>query len=316
MLDETLDKLIATIDTLKKRIESLRSAPHLSEAQTRLSLIDPLLRALSWDTGDPALVQPEFDLSGYKVDYALFGVDGNPVAVVEAKRLGETLGSHVLQLVTYATLSGAPYACLTDGDRWELYTVFDPKPMNQKLTLDVSVKDLPAYRCALQFIRLWHPKLASGQLMEAGNPLLDSVPTQPSRPTPPIPPTPPPPPPLAQGWRSLERKFVPRPGTKPTKLRLPSGDEITVTKWTSVLIEVAEWLINTGALTHAKCPVARGAVVNQEPGPDLPSWQTYRELPNGLRLATNGNAKAVVARCKGILRELGVDPATVHIYVG
>lgn len=312
MLDETLDKLIATIDTLKKRIESLRSAPHLSEAQTRLSLIDPLLRALSWDTGDPALVQPEYDLSGYKVDYALFGVDGNPVAVVEAKRLGETLGSHVLQLVTYATLSGAPYACLTDGDRWELYTVFDPKPMNQKLTLDVSVKDLPAYRCALQFIRLWHPKLASGQLMEAGNPMLDSVPTQPSRPTPPIPPTPPPPPPPAQGWSSLaEYKHVAN--AKPTKLRLPGGEEISVTKWTSVLIELAKWLVLTGALVR---PLGRGAVVDRQSSQNRRAWQSYRELPNGLFLATHGNAGTVIERCKGMLSELNVDPATVHVYVG
>lgn len=316
MLDEMLDKLIATINTLKSRIVTLHSAPQLSEAQTRLSLIDPLLRALDWDTADPALVQPEYDLSGNKVDYALFGVDGKPVAIVEAKRLGEKLGAHVLQLVNYANLSGVPYACLTDGDRWEIYKVFDPKPISERLTLAVSVKDLSAYRCALQFQGLWHPNLASGQPIEAGNSLLDPEPTQPPPPTPPIPPTPPPPPPLDQGWRSLERKFVPRPGTKPTKLRLPSGDEINVTKWTSVLIEVAEWLIETGVLTHDKCPVARGAIINHEPSPDQPSWQSYPKLSNGLRLATNGNAKAVVARCKGILRELGVDPATVHVQVG
>ena len=51
-----LDELVDVIETLKSRINEHRSVLQGNEAQTRLSLIDPLLRALGWDTADPALV--------------------------------------------------------------------------------------------------------------------------------------------------------------------------------------------------------------------------------------------------------------------
>ena len=54
-----LDELVGTIETLKARISEHRSILQASEAQTRLSLIDPLLRALGWDTDDRcAVVRP------------------------------------------------------------------------------------------------------------------------------------------------------------------------------------------------------------------------------------------------------------------
>ena len=42
-----------------------------SEALTRATLIDPLLRELGWDTEDPALVAPEYRLGRGYADYAL-----------------------------------------------------------------------------------------------------------------------------------------------------------------------------------------------------------------------------------------------------
>ncbi len=69
-----------------------------NETRTRMALIDPLLIALGWDTSDPALVIPEYASNG-RADYALLGSDGNPAAFIEAKRLGEGLKTHRMQML-------------------------------------------------------------------------------------------------------------------------------------------------------------------------------------------------------------------------
>ena len=51
-----LDELRDLIETLQQRIEKHGSALQASEALTRYALIDPLLRTLGWDTGDPSQV--------------------------------------------------------------------------------------------------------------------------------------------------------------------------------------------------------------------------------------------------------------------
>ena len=68
------------------------------ETQTRYATIDPIIRALGWDTEDPKECYPEYDLSEGKTrpDYALFG-DWSaediaesviaPVVIIEAKAL-------------------------------------------------------------------------------------------------------------------------------------------------------------------------------------------------------------------------------------
>ena len=242
-----LDELVNTIETLKACINEHRTALQASEAQTRLSLIDPLLRALGWDTADPALVRPEFTLSGGRADYALLGEAEKPVAIMEAKRLNEALGTmdRRMQMLTYANFSNVAYAGLTDGDQWVLYRVFAQKPLEDRLVLDLSIVNLPAHESALKLLLLWRPNLASGQPTEAAEPI-----NRVNRPDPP-------PPPPDRDWVSLTQ-FVPTPGTKPAKLRLPSGDELGLTSWRGLFIELSEWLVRDGVLTHDKCPCQLG----------------------------------------------------------
>ena len=314
-----LDELVNTIETLKARTNEHRTALQASEAQTRLSLIDPLLRALGWDTADPALVRPEFTLSGGRADYALLGEAEKPVAIMEAKRLNEALGTmdRRMQMLTYANFSNVAYAGLSDGDQWVLYRVFDQKPLEDRLVLDLSIVNLPAHESALKLLLLWRPNLASGQPIEASEPLLDPEPPQPPRPTPPIPPTPPPPPPTAQGWKSLA-DYEHMANAKPAKLRLPGGEEIPVTEWADLLFELAKWLVRDRVLTPDKCPVSVGKneVIYRESSRVLRDWEQSRPLPQGLCLITNGSAWDKVRRCRGILNALGIDPATVHVQVG
>lgn len=66
-----------------------------NEAATRAALIDPVLRALGWDTADVRMVEPEKTIGGeLRVDYLLHDAVGKPHIVVEAKCLGANLDKH------------------------------------------------------------------------------------------------------------------------------------------------------------------------------------------------------------------------------
>ena len=160
-----LDDLVAVIETLKARIQQHQGSLQSNEIRTRTALIDPLLAVLGWDVSDPGLVTPEYDVSGKRADYALLKADGQPIAVIEAKKLGETLASHRSQMVGYAVEFGVPYAGLTDGERWELYDVFKQTPLDDKRLLNTSIANAPTHRCALKLLLLWRPNLVLGQPM-------------------------------------------------------------------------------------------------------------------------------------------------------
>ena len=197
------DDLVHVIETLKERIGAHRQSLQSNETRTRMALIDPLLRALGWDTEDPALVLPEYESSG-RADYALLGGAGKPSAIIEAKRLGESLANHRGQMVNYANMSGIPYAGLTDGNIWEFYDVFDRKPLEERRLLHVSIANDAAHECALKLLLLWRANLASGQPIQPSTPVLaDSAELQP----PPSPPAPssskPVSPPSSEGWIAL-----------------------------------------------------------------------------------------------------------------
>ena len=107
-----------------------------SELQTRYILIDPLLRAIGWDTEDPAQVHVEHHVAGRKkrVDYVLYR-DDKPVAFIEAKKYGgcwkdKPYVKAVSQVASYS-LEGqnkerVPIGIVTDGSAWYVYSFRRP----------------------------------------------------------------------------------------------------------------------------------------------------------------------------------------------
>ena len=95
-----LDDLVQTIETLKQRIKDHRDHIQNYESRTRVTLIDPLLRALGWDVSDPSIVRIEHNVDAGRPDYALLGMNTQPVLFVEAKKLAEN-ASPVAQIVSY-----------------------------------------------------------------------------------------------------------------------------------------------------------------------------------------------------------------------
>jgi len=91
LLDEELKRLRAEVATIRKAGLAQPDAHDYSEAKTRDHFIDLLLREAGWMLASPQ--DREFEVSGMPnaegkgfVDYVLWGDDGKPLALVEAKR--------------------------------------------------------------------------------------------------------------------------------------------------------------------------------------------------------------------------------------
>ena len=308
-----LDDLVGVIETLKERIQSRRSDLQANEIRTRMALIDPLLTALGWDTGDPALVLPEYALKGQRADYALLKPDGKPAAFVEAKKLDESLASHRMQMVNYANLAGVPYAGLTDGNYWELYRVFDQRPIEERRIVNVSIAQKPVYESALQLLRLWRPNMASGQPLPAGEPLFTKEPAVPPNPPLPIPAAP-----NASNQVTLGAYDPQQASKPPSAIRFPDGSARDIRYWWQLAAFTAEWLWSKGRLTadHIPCGLTKGTyILNTEAvhpsGKPFLNPRTINGMP--FAIEAHGSKIQSVAKTKFLMERCDVNPADVHL---
>ena len=82
-----------------------------TEINTRYAIIDPIIRALDWNTADPKECHPEYRRGDGWADYAFFNREGKstivehgaPIIIIEAKALRGSLGDGVGQLECYTT---------------------------------------------------------------------------------------------------------------------------------------------------------------------------------------------------------------------
>ena len=324
-----LDDLVSVIEALQQRIHDHGATLRENETRTRMALIDPLLTALGWDVSDPAMVTPEYNVSGRWADYALLGADGQPAATIEAKKLGESLASHRMQMLNYSNASGVEYAGLTDGDRWEFYEVFQRGQLEDRRILDVSIFGMLAHEVALKMLLLWRPNLASGQPAEASEPILGQ--TQVPEATPqlqepsPMEATPVPNPavsvPSSPGWVSLPEYNPPGGSKPPSAIRFPDGSTKEIKSWNTILVAVAEWLYDHGQLTIANVPVSSSPkiyVVHSRPThPTGNDFFMHKTIANGLlEVNTHGSAIQMRKNSRTLLSHCGVSPDTVHLQVG
>ncbi len=103
---------------VRARIERYKDSS-LNEEQTRYTLIDPIIRALGWDTEDIDEVRSQyrFQSNDNPVDYALI-ISGKPRLFLEAKALRGNLNdrkwSH--QIMGYAGVAGVEWIALTERE--------------------------------------------------------------------------------------------------------------------------------------------------------------------------------------------------------
>ena len=151
-----------------------------SEALTRYTLIDPLLRELGWDTEDPTLVRPEYGAGGGFADYALLSNDG-PIMMLESKKLDVSLTGARRQAVDYVmddTKITTRYLSVTNGACWEIYDT--NKPVSDMLAASFDLKSTSAADACLKALALWRPSVISGQIAGGATPVIGLPDDQPS----------------------------------------------------------------------------------------------------------------------------------------
>ena len=313
-----LDDLVGLVESLQERIRSHGAVLRENETRTRMALVDPLLQALGWDVSDPEVVTPEYNVEGGRADYALLRSDGHPAATVEAKKLGEQLDSHRMQMLNYSNVWGVEYAGLSDGNHWELYKVFEPGKLEERRILDVSIVDAAAHETALKLLLLWRPNLASGQPVPAGAPIAADPPLpeqlpsevetdQAQRPATP-------------GWVALSDYNPPRGTQCPAAIRFWDGSERKLKYWNEVLAHTIEKLYSERLLTIDDVPLQsskRGYLVNTKPvHPTGNQFASHRSI-SGTPLVVNVDLTAEQIRnnTKKLLQKYGKNSAEVFLQV-
>ena len=286
-----LDDLQGVIEKLQNMIETHSDYLSRHETRTRQVLIDPLLRELGWDVSDPAAVQLEYRVGQQWADYALMS-DNQPVAVIEAKRLGRGLeDDEIMQVLNYANRDGIDYMIVTDGDHWEMYEVFKRGTLEERLLMKFQLSQQPAHKNVLQVLGLWKPNLVSdGTRPEE----LDSIVVLPE-------PTPdqhtneaneqqqqqlPPDPPKDQWYCLASERRYPQ-FTKPIQLKIGTDIEKSATSWKTVVQEIIAWLIDTEKLTDNHFPIEMKEKIfisREAVNRDGTPFKDPQQLPKGLIL--------------------------------
>jgi hypothetical protein len=149
------------IEAVKGRIEQFgQPGSAVNEANTKNWFIEPLLRAMGWDTHDPRSVQAEYRAQGAgqnPVDYALM-VDGAPALFLEAKALGTPLQTpqFVNQVVAYGAVAGVQWVVITDGDEYRIYRTDTTAAAPDKLLASFRLSDRAHGTEALDFLMTLH----------------------------------------------------------------------------------------------------------------------------------------------------------------
>lgn len=135
--------LTDTLADVRDRIEQYAKRD-LNEQNTKATLIEPVMRALGWDTEDVEEVAREFKIksSDKPVDYGLLQLR-KPRLFVEAKALGKDLADRrwANQIMGYAAVAGVEWIVLTDGNEWRIYNTHAPVAVDEKLFRTVRLTD-------------------------------------------------------------------------------------------------------------------------------------------------------------------------------
>ncbi len=241
---------------------------------------------------------------------------------MEAKKLGEPLASHRMQMLNYANASGIDFAALTDGDHWELYDVFRRGTLEERRILDVSIARDPVHEVALKLLLLWRANLTSGEPVQAGRPIAPEVPApntktgEDEKRTAPRSESP--------DWVPLfdyEKTGHSGSGRKPTAIRFWDGSVRSVGSWVQVLTVTVEKLYSEKMLTEGDTPVlsknGSNHLVNTEPvHPTGEEFNRARSIDGTpLFVFVHGNSNTLRERTRRLLRLHGPRSPEVHLQV-
>ncbi len=139
MFEEKIKNFVNRVSTLRESVAT--------EEATKTALIMPFFQILGYDVFNPSEFVPEYvaDVGikkGEKVDYAII-LNNEPIILIEAKAITESLKKHSSQLFRYFATSKAKFAILTNGVLYRFFTDLDePNKMDLSPFLEVNLLDL------------------------------------------------------------------------------------------------------------------------------------------------------------------------------
>ena len=287
-----------------------------NEAATRAALIDPVLRALGWDTADVRMVEPEKTIGGeLRVDYLLHDATGKPRLVVEAKCLGASLDKHgyVSKVLGYALGFKVQTVFITDGLSWHCYSNLH-KGNTEAVTFTLTEHDLlPA---CLQLIQ-WLDAAQSGHgialpvtavsTAAAVAPVVSTTLKKPASK------------PVKAAVESAE--FVElthinllqlRPDQKPKQLRLPDGSVVPLKTWKDILQKVCAFVLAQNPAIMLPYPDKAGkktVLLSSQKPPTGISSSEFNYQGKQVFLYTNYSASSCVANALYLLK---LAPPSMH----
>ena len=326
-----LESLLQLVETLSERISEHGSIIRQSEALTRTTLVDPLLRELGWDTADLSIVIPEYKSSRGSADYALIS-NGTPAMIIEAKKLDTRLTDAVTQAINYCTLEGIDYFAVTDGRHWELYETHRRGALDEKKITEFDVAGDAAKVC-LQALALWRRSVSAGHVSIGQTPIIEVVqstiiddtsihqptelqteikpsnaelePSTPSSDT------------LfdADDWIPLSELDA-KSGDRPAAIRFPNNSHTNILgNWASVPAEITRWLVENGILDKTHCPIPledRYLLALTPNNPNGAPFERSREVAS-LYLNTSYRRPGHIRNAIIIINRVGQDPAQFKI---
>jgi hypothetical protein len=302
-------ELLEAIERVRERIERHGSKLSQNEMLTRYALVDPILRALGWDTEDPEQVVPEFQTEVGRPDYILHCADLR--IGVEAKRLGadeKTFEQAYLRALPLWQSREIRYYAITDGDRWILWDISKPRTQNPEPIVDIRLsRDNPG-DAARQLLALWRPAMPK---VKVG------------------------PPSVATGERESEERRKPetrdetqleqslqrlkeqvRPGqSPPTSIRFPDGKQEYLRTWKDLLVAVAKWALPK-LKQKGKLPLDN--LIQDQDRLIQNGRQMLRpqDIGYGWLMETNFSSKDCVRNAVRILEAAGVSADQVFVTLG
>jgi hypothetical protein len=259
---------------------------------TRYALVDPILRALGWDTEDPEQVEPEPRTETGRPDYALKH-DGKPIVMVEAKPLRSDLEKARGEGFRYCWQNKVPFYAITDGNVWELH---DLREMGGKEIFRIQLKSDNPGDAARQLLALWRP--AMPEVKVAKPPVLSEEGG---------------PPPTPSGLSLQElRKQVQYGDSPPTSIRFPDGKQKDLRTWSGLLVAVAKWALPK---LKQKLKQKKLRLDNLIESSDK-SLRRPQNIGYGWWVETKFSSKDCVRKAISILEAAGVSADQVFVTLG
>ena len=290
-----LDDLAQAVERVRETAKKHEKLLSQNEALTRYCLIDPILRALGWDTADPQQVRVEEAAGGGKADYVLLDGNGSYLMLIEAKKLAQKLPPvATTEVIKYAgfLLHGGKLVrqlVVTNGLLWDIY---EYPNLAQIYKVDVGEPKKRPHEAAIELARaLWRPLLQ----------------TNASAPGDPLPPPPP------DAFVSLtELGWLVKPKSPPPKrVVFPDGSQRPVEQWNELLVAVTDYLLRAFPRSlQLPIKVPGGARYLLDSQPVHPSGRAFRNAKKvgNLYLETHLSAADTVRKAVYLLQLAKQNP--------